>query len=140
MNNKVLAILLLVFLLVSNSCRDKEKIPREEMVSILVDIHLLDGMIQQDRYRQKMEIPDTLNVYKHVLDKHGYSQARFDSTLNYYSKDPRKFERIYQDVMARLNRMETRAREQKEELRREEEEAEKPDTSAKSTQEAQSDT
>ena len=127
MNNKILILLLLAFLIASNSCRDKEKIPREEMVSILVDIHLLDGMIQEDRYRQRLEIPDTLNVYKQVLDKHGYSRAQFDSTLNYYSKDPRKFERIYQDVMARLNRMETRAREQKEELRQEGKDSVKPE-------------
>jgi len=120
MNHKIIALILLVFVMASTSCQDKEKIPREEMVSILVDIHLLDGAIQKDRYRQELEIPDTLNVYGYVFDKHGYSRAQFDSTMNYYSRDPRRFERIYQDVMARLNRMETRAREKKEALRQEE--------------------
>lgn len=139
MNNKIIALLLLIMLMATASCRDKDKIPREEMVSILVDIHLLDGALQQNRYRRELEIPDTLDVYEHVLENHGYTRAQFDSTLNYYSRDPRKFERIYQDVMARLNRMETRAREKKEELRRQKEEAEKPEEPVDSTKKANSD-
>ena len=131
MNRKIFALLTLVFMMTSVSCQDREKIPREEMVSILVDIHLLDGAIQQDRYRKKLEIPDSLNVYNHVLEKYGYTREQFDSTLNFYSRDPRKFERIYQDVMARLNRMETRAREEKEEIRQEKEKSEKPESPPK---------
>jgi hypothetical protein len=134
MNHKVFALVLLVFVMISSSCQEKKKIPREEMISILVDIHLLDGVIQQDRYRQRLKMPDSLNVYSHVLEKHGYTREQFDSTMNFYSRDPRKFERIYQDVMSRLNRMETRAREEKEKKRQEDKQSgktEKHDSLAK---------
>lgn len=108
---------LLVFAL---SCQNKEKvIPRDDLVPVLVDIHLLDGAMQRARYRSDVNLPDTVGVYDYVLTKHGYTRAQLDSSMNYYARRPRTFERIYQEVVARLNRMEGRVKEEKEQERKE---------------------
>ncbi|GEM_PF-664507 len=95
------------------SCQDKQKvIPEDELVAVLTDIHMLDGVVRQAKYRDWPQVPDTLDVYEYVLNKHGYSRAQFDSSISYYSHDPARFENIYQEVLSRLNRKETRIREQ----------------------------
>ena len=110
---------LLVVLVIAFACRNEKKvIPREELVPVLVDIHLLDGAIRHSRYRDNVKMPDSIDVYEYVLEKHGYTQPQFDSSMAYYSRDPRRFEQIYQEVLARLNRMETEVREEKEERKK----------------------
>lgn len=114
---------LLVVLVIVFACRNEKKvIPREELVPVLVDIHLLDGAIRHSRYRDDIKIPDTIDVYEYVLEKHGYTQPQFDSSMNYYSRYPGRFEQIYQEVLARLNRMETKVKEEKEGQRKKESE------------------
>ena len=115
MRIKFIFLLFLVMTLMVTSCQKEEEIiPRKEMIPILVDIHLLDGAIQHTRRMDTLAVPDTIQAYEYVLEEHGYTREQFDSTMNYYSRDLRKFERVYQEVLARLNRMETEAREEKE--------------------------
>jgi len=92
--------------------KDRKVIPRDEMVPILVRIHLMDGAAQIAQYNPEINISDTMDVYKVVLEDYGYSRAQFDSSLQYYSRDLKKFDRIYQQVLARLNKMETAAQEE----------------------------
>jgi uncharacterized lipoprotein NlpE involved in copper resistance len=100
-----------VFILVGCN-KDRKIIPRDEMVPILVRIHLMDGTAQIAQYNPEINIPDTMDVYKLVLEDYGYTRAQFDSSLQYYSRDLKKFDRIYQQVLARLNKMETAAQEE----------------------------
>jgi hypothetical protein len=92
--------------------KERKVIPRDEMVPILVKIHLMDGTAQIAQYNPEINIPDTMDVYKVVLEDYGYTRAQFDSSLQYYSRDLKKFDRIYQQVLARLNKMETAAQEE----------------------------
>jgi len=111
--------LMLAVFVLTFACQNKKKvIPRDELVPVLVDIHLLDGAVRHARYKDEIQMPDNMDTYEYVLEKHGYTQAQFDSSMNYYSRDPRRFEQIYQEVLARLNRMETEVREEKEEQRK----------------------
>lgn len=110
-------IVLVLFL----GCQSKTKvIPRDEMVKILVDVHLLDGGIQHAQYTDDVHLPDSIDLYDYVLDKHGYSQEQFDSSMSHYSRNPRKFDRIYQEVLSRLNRMETEVKEEQDKRREKE--------------------
>lgn len=111
---RIAAFYILLMLTAFTACKDDSgKIPREEFIPLLVDIHLLDGAIKQAKYRKSIRVPDSIEVYDYVLSKRGYTRSQFDSTLTYYSRNPREFERVYQEVLARLNRMETDAREEK---------------------------
>jgi predicted transposase YdaD len=95
------------------SCeQEKEIIPRKDMTSILVEVHLMDGSVEISRYEKNINLPDTLNLYKAVLEDYGYTREQFEASLQYYSKNLRKFDRIYQEVLSRLNQMETEAKEE----------------------------
>lgn len=114
---------LLVVMVIAFACQNEKKvIPRDELVPVLVEIHLLDGAIRHTRYRDDVKMPDSIDEYEYVLEKHGYTQAQFDSSMNYYSRYPRRFEQVYQEVLARLNRMETKVKEEQEEQRNKESE------------------
>jgi hypothetical protein len=76
------------------------------MESVLTDLHKLDGAmaakgIAYAQWDQKNE------YYVSVLKKHGINQAIFDSSVVYYNRDPKKFERIYDNVIKNLTDLQT---------------------------------
>jgi hypothetical protein len=98
-------------------CQKKEEkiIPKKDMEDILVEMHIFDGMIAHSTYRGKLDSIDTLNYEEAILNRYDYTRAQFDSSLNYYSANLRDFDKIYQAVLNRLNRMQTEAKEQEDE-------------------------
>ena len=112
---RYLLVLLTAFLIFPVSCSDDSKehiIPKKELIPLLVDMHLMDAMLANSEVREKLVQRDTINYYETVLEEHGYTKARFDSSINYYSRDLKKFDKIYQEVLARLSQKETRVQEQ----------------------------
>lgn len=75
--------------------RPDDVMSRREMRSFLTDLHLLEGVFsskppQLDRERAY--------YYNALFQKHGITKAEFDSSLVYYTKNPKAFERIYSGV------------------------------------------
>lgn len=102
---------LLVFVL---GCQDNEKkiIPPRDMKPILVEMHIFDGMIAHSAYREKLDSIDTLSYEEAILNQYGYTKAQFDSSINYYSGRLRDFDKIYQEVLNELNRMQAETQEE----------------------------
>ena len=71
-------------------CRPRGVLSNREMREVLYDLHRADGAIQVAGY------------YKNVLDKHGITQAEFDSSLVWFTDNPQIFNKIYPKVIARL--------------------------------------
>ena len=71
----------------------------KEMEDVLVDYHLAKGMAEcQDRDRDKF-----LYLYvRAALSKHGVTEARFDSSLVWYSRHSEQMADIYKSVMKRI--------------------------------------
>lgn len=71
----------------------------KEMEDVLVDYHLAKGMAEcQDRDRDKY-----LYLYvRAALSKHGVTEARFDSSLVWYSRHSEQMADIYKSVMKRI--------------------------------------
>lgn len=110
-------------LIVTLGCKkDRKIIPRDDMVSVLVKIHLMDGALEISQHNPEIAISDTLDAYEVVLEDYGYTRAQFDSSIQYYAKDLRKFDRMYQEILSRLNKMETAAQERDQDPGRETEE------------------
>lgn len=88
----------------STSCnRDsKAKLNSKQMENLLVDLHVLEGSIRASGmdYRQGEMQKDA--YYKALFDRYGISSEEFDSCLSWYTKHPKKFERIYSNVITRL--------------------------------------
>ena len=112
MKQALITIAFFTLFIVLGCNKDRKIIPRDDMVPILVKIHLMDGAAEISQYNPDIAIPDTLDVYKVVLEDYGYTRSQFDSSLQYYSRDLKKFDRIYQQVLGRLNKMETAAQEE----------------------------
>jgi hypothetical protein len=101
-------VLLLLVITGITSCKPstdlKPQIPREIFVEILTDIHLADGY-----YMMRANIPSSHiqnnSLYTNIIKEHGYTRANFDSTLKYYTLNPKKFENIYDDVITQLNKL-----------------------------------
>lgn len=87
----------------------KNLIPEKELVSILTDIYLTDGLIGMPRIVMKYSPLDSISTYNHVIEKHGYTKEIMDKSMKYYFiKDPKKLIKIYDKVLGILSEMESR--------------------------------
>jgi len=71
------------------------------MRNVLYDLHRADGAIQVAGYNYSHD-QEVAGYYKNVLDKHGITQAQFDSSLVWYTDNPQIFNKIYPKVIERL--------------------------------------
>jgi hypothetical protein len=71
------------------------------MRAILVDLHKTEGMIQVMGMAHGHDETNDL-YYAQVLEKHGVTQAQFDSSIVWYTAHPVLFDKIYPKVQADL--------------------------------------
>ena len=84
-----------------SGCRPKGILHSWEMRHILVDLHKTDALLQT--YNLSQASPeDKALYYAQVLQKHGVTQAEFDSSLVWYTAHPQLFDKIYPKVLADL--------------------------------------
>jgi hypothetical protein len=109
-------LILITLSLIISSCESrrskinrKNLIPEKELVSILTDIYLTDGLIGMPRITMKYSPFDSISTYYHVIEKHGYTKEKMDNTMKYYFiKAPKKLIKIYDKVLGILSEMESR--------------------------------
>jgi hypothetical protein len=77
-------------------------IPRDEMIRILVDVHLIEASLVLQRNRGGNTPLLTQNYYQWLCGKYHMSHQRFRDNLNYYKMDPKNFSKIYQEVVKNL--------------------------------------
>ena len=71
------------------------------MRSLLYDLHRTDALLQvSGKHYESDEVRDL--YYAGVLEKHGVTQAQFDSSLVWYTAHPQLFDKIYPKVIVRL--------------------------------------
>ncbi len=90
--------------LLSCDGRPKNVLNKDDMTNILFEMHKLDGSLiaKNIYYVQNSEKEE---YYKSILDKYNTTQADFDSSLIWYSKNPKKFEKIYETVYQQLTQL-----------------------------------
>ncbi|MCQ2328578.1 MAG: DUF4296 domain-containing protein [Paludibacteraceae bacterium] len=88
---------------VFTACRPRNILSPKQMEDVFVDLHTAEGMIEisglnygHDEYLK--------GYFQSVLDKHGITQAQFDSSLVWYTSNPVIFEKIYPKVVERLEK------------------------------------
>jgi hypothetical protein len=135
MRTVVLIITILIISFIGcNKEEQKKRIPRKEFVQLLVDIHLMDGMLSNSDFRRKLAKRDTADYYNELIREHGYTKAQFDSTIDYYSHDLKEFDKIYQKVLSQLSQKESRIKQKIEQkMKREKEDTTKEDNKENST-------
>jgi hypothetical protein len=101
--------ILLLFLLCAVSCKKgpgpDSIIPRETFKKILIDFHQIDAYYSIN-YDKTKDHNDSINFYNQILKEYGYKKAEFDSTFSYYTRHAEKFDRIYEEIITELQKME----------------------------------
>jgi hypothetical protein len=107
--------MILISLLAGSCSRRKHKldrsglIPDKELVSILTDVYIADGLISIPKVHNWFSSLDSLSSYLSIIEKHGYSKEIMDKTLKYYFiRNPKKLIKIYDQVLGILSEMESR--------------------------------
>jgi hypothetical protein len=96
----------IILLVAACNGRPKGVLNQHDMVNILTDLHKLDGSMAAKGllYNDKEKKDD---YYASVLKKYGITKAEFDSSLVWYSKNPKNFDRVYDKVIAQLTDLQT---------------------------------
>ncbi len=63
----------------------------------------MDAMIDSPPFYGKYSSQDTVDIYGSIFQKYGYTREKFDSTVSAYSRNPVRYERVYNDVLMKLN-------------------------------------
>ena len=84
------------------SCRPKGILHSWEMRSLLVDLHKTDALLQVRGVLNYNNQEERKLYYAQVLERHGVTQAEFDSSLVWYTAHPALFDKIYPKVLKDL--------------------------------------
>jgi Domain of unknown function (DUF4296) len=109
-------LILIMFSIITGSCSGRKKkleksnlIPEKELVSILTDIHLADGLLALPKINTWFSSLDSISTYIQIIEKHGYTKQIMDNTMKYYFiKNPKRLTKIYDQVLGILSEMESR--------------------------------
>lgn len=83
-------------------------IPEKELVSILTDIYISDGLLTMPKIHDMYSSLDSIETYIQVIKTHGYSKAAWDKTLKYYFiRKPKNLISIYDKVLGILSEKES---------------------------------
>ena len=97
----ILVFTLCSLLLILSGCRPKGILHSWELRALLYDLHRMDALLQVSG--KQYESDEVRNIYyAAVLEKHGVTQAQFDSSLVWYTAHPQLFDKIYPKVIVRL--------------------------------------
>ncbi|OJJ14131.1 hypothetical protein BKI52_44205 [marine bacterium AO1-C] len=106
MNSKHLFFFVILSLFLA-SCGTKKSIPegmvpKEKMVNILLDIHVMESKIESVRFgsRDSMQVA-YLNAQKAILQKHKVDSATYYKSYDYYFKEMLHMKDIYEQVAAK---------------------------------------
>lgn len=103
-------------LLPAVSCHNKVKakaehkniIPENELISILTDFYIADGLFSLPEIRSRFSYRDSVLNYIDIIESHGYTYDAMNSTIKYYFvRKPKKLIKIYDEVVAKLTELES---------------------------------
>ena len=77
---------------------------QNEMTNVLTEMHKTDASMSE-RGLAYNHYSDKAPYYKFIFKRYGITQAKFDSSLVWYTKNPRVFGNIYDKVLANLTHL-----------------------------------
>jgi len=107
----VILVIGLLFSCASNETPDYV-IPQEEMIDIIVDIHIIDGMMTVHTVRREILRQKTSNLYDEVFARYGYTRSDFDTSIYYYSLNINDYDEMYKEVLNKLSEKEAKIKEE----------------------------
>ena len=110
----IFVLFLTLTVIISSSCssrRDKSEhknlIPEKDLIKILTDIHIADGLLRLPRINYLYSRSDSISPYIEIIESHGYTKELMDKTIRYYFiRHPKRLIRMYDKVLGNLSEME----------------------------------
>lgn len=91
-----------------NKAEHKDIIPEKDLISILTDVYLTDGLLTLPEVRYLYARGDSLSSYTDVIGNYGYTKSQMDRTMRYYFvRRPKRLIKIYDKVLGSLSEMES---------------------------------
>lgn len=88
-------------MLIAVSCSSEKKpsgiIEEDKMISIMTDLHIMDGYMSSLMYTDSVRIKGK-NFYATIYDKHKVDPAEYERSLKYYSMKPVLLDSMYSKV------------------------------------------
>ena len=83
-------------------------IPRDDMVNILTDIYVTEGILAYQRMNKNLTEEISAHYYKVVFEEHQINHLILKENLRYYNSKPEVMEEILEDVLANLSRLQAK--------------------------------
>ena len=103
---KSLLIVLLTVCVIScstdSTSNDRQRISDEQLVSLLVDLHLADAARGSNELADVVTSGVTGTDYDAVLLKHNISASDFKETMGYFAAHPEELANLYDGVIEKL--------------------------------------
>ena len=84
-----------------SSCRPHGILSSRKMREVMVELHKTDALLQVSGLQHGHNEAEDI-YYALVLERHGITQAQFDSSLVWYTAHPQLFDKIYPKVLKQL--------------------------------------
>jgi DNA-binding Lrp family transcriptional regulator len=81
-------------------------IPKEQMVDIFVDLKIMDAILAS-KQRKKEQDQQLTKLYLHnsIMEKYGITRDRFERSVEYYQRDLKVLDEIYEEAITKLSKM-----------------------------------
>lgn len=107
-------IFFIVMMLVSASCYHENhpqveipehQLSKKQMVDILTDVYLAEGAITYHRMNKTLTEEKSAGYFKLIFDEHHITHRILKDNLRYYNASPEEMEKIMEDVLANLSKL-----------------------------------
>lgn len=98
---------------------------KEKFIKVLTDVHIGEAMFLE-RGRIHLDSIQSKSVYLAVLRKYDVTEKEMVETMVYYSRHPREYDKIYTEVISRIQAMNENVHGIKKELKMNPKKNEKP--------------
>ena len=102
MRKTVKILFLLLGVVCLSGCRPRGVLSSAQMREVIYDLHRADAVLNVTGYTQGGYEKEMDECYQSVMAKHGITQAKFDSSLVWYTNHPALFDKIYPKLEARV--------------------------------------
>ena len=80
--------------------------PRDSMVSILVDIHVADAVADQKFGQDKPNRAFANGMYERIFEIHHTTAALYKTSFKYYESHPEILDKMYEQVITEISKRE----------------------------------
>jgi len=94
----------------SNNRVPKGILSEKQIIPVLVDLHLAEGIYNQRYVQQITRGNYQEDLYLSILKKYKLDRKVFEASVLYYGEYPNKYKPVYDEVLNRLNEMSVKSR------------------------------